>query len=86
MLDHLRELVVALSLAYSLSRAICDTRNRQIKEAESTVRLVGAGVQNYEKTVAVKESKLSMLGQKLTQQQRLMEQYSEMLAVANEAR
>ena len=28
-----------------------DTINAQIKEAESTFRLAGAGVQNYEKTV-----------------------------------
>ncbi len=32
------------------------TINAQIKEAESTFRLAGAGVQNYEKTIAGTEA------------------------------
>lgn len=54
------------------------------KEAESTFRLAGAGVENYENTIAGTESKLSMLGQKLTQQQRAVEQYSRALVAAND--
>ena len=84
MAETLRELVVALSLDSSnFSRNMC-TINQQIKEAESTFRLAGAGVQNYEKTIAGMESKLSMLGQKLTQQQRAVEQYSQALVAAND--
>ena len=74
MAEPLRELVVALSLEKAISRAICATRNQQIKEAESTFRLAGAGVENYEKTIAGTEAKLSMLGNKLIQQQRAIEQ------------
>ena len=53
-------------------------------EAESTFRLAGAGGQNYEKTIAGTEAKLSMLGQKLTQQQRAVEQYSRTLVAVND--
>ena len=38
------------------------TINQQIKEAEPTFRLAGAGVENYEMTIAGTEAKLSMLG------------------------
>ena len=69
MAKTLRELVVALSLDSSNFSRNMRTINQQIKEAESTFRLAGAGVQNYEKTIAGTEAKLSMLGLKLTQQQ-----------------
>ena len=69
MAETLRELVVALSLDSSNFSRNMRTINQQIKEAESTFRLAGAGVQNYEKTIAGTEAKLSMLGNKLTQQQ-----------------
>ena len=49
MADTLRELVVALSLDSSNFSRNMRTINQQIKEAESTFRLAGAGVQNYEK-------------------------------------
>lgn len=84
MAETLRELVVALSLDSSNFSRNMRTINQQIKEAESTFRLAGAGVQNYEKTIAGAESKLSMLGQKLTQQQRAVEQYSRALVAAND--
>ena len=64
MAETLRELVVALSLDSSNFSRNMRTINQQIKEAESTFRLAGAGVQNYEKTIAGTEAKLSMLGQK----------------------
>ncbi len=83
MAETLRELVVALSLDSSNFSRNMRTINQQIKEAESTFKLAGAGVQNYEKTIAGTESKLSMLGNKLTQQQRAVEQYSRALVAAN---
>ena len=84
MAETLRELVVALSLDSSNFSRYMRTINQQIKEAESIFRLAGAGVQNYEKTIAGTEAKLSMLGQKLTQQQRAVEQYSRVLVAAND--
>ena len=84
MAETLRELVVALSLDSSNFSRNMRTINQQIKEAESTFRLAGAGVENYENTIAGTESKLSMLGQKLTQQQRAVEQYSRALVAAND--
>ena len=86
MAETLRELVVALSLDSSNFSRNMRTINQQIKEAESTFRLAGAGrsEENYEKTIAGTESKLSMLGQKLTQQQRAVEQYSRALVAAND--
>lgn len=84
MAETLRELVVALSLDSSHFSRNMRTINQQIKEAESTFRLAGAGVQNYEKIIAGTEAKLSMLGQKLIQQQRAVEQYSRALVAAND--
>ena len=52
MAETLRELVVALSLDSSNFSRNMRTINQQIKEAESTFRLAGAGVQNYEKANA----------------------------------
>ena len=83
MAETLRELVVALSLDSSNFSRNMRTINQQIKEAECTFRLAVAGGQNYDKTIAGTEAKLSMLGQKLTQQ-RAVEQYSRALVVAND--
>src|SRR5690606_22087402 len=60
------------------------TINHQIKEAESTFRLAGAGIDKFEKSVKGTEAKLSMLGDKLTQQNRAVEQYSRALVAANQ--
>ena len=60
------------------------TINQQIRNSGSTFRLAGADVKNYEKTIAGTEAKMSMLGQKLTQQQRAVEQYSRALVAAND--
>ena len=84
MAETLRELVVALSLDSSNFSRNMRTINAQIKEAESAFRLAGAGVENFEKTVAGTESNLSMLGNKLTQQNRAVEQYSRALVAAND--
>ena len=60
------------------------TINQQIRNSGSTFRLAGADVKNYEKTIAGTEAKMSMLGQKLTQQQRAVEQYSRAWDAARE--
>ena len=57
MAETLRELVVALSLDSSNFSRNMRSINQQIKEAESTFRLAGAGVENFEKTVAGTEAK-----------------------------
>ena len=57
MAEPLLELVVALSLDSSNFPCNMRTINQQIKEAESTFRLAGAGVQNYEKAIAGTEAK-----------------------------
>ena len=48
MAETLRELVVALSLDSSNFSRNMRSINQQIKEAESTFRLAGAGVENFE--------------------------------------
>ena len=62
MAETLREIVAALSLDSSNFLRNMRTINRQIKEAASTFRLAGAGVENYEKTITGTESKLSHAG------------------------
>ncbi len=68
MVETLCEPVAALSLDSSNFPRNMRTINRQIKEAESTFRLAGAGVESYEKTITGTESKLSHAGIKLTRQ------------------
>ena len=58
MAETLRELVVALSPDSSNFSRNMRIINRQIKEAESTIRLAGAGVENDEKAIAGTEAKL----------------------------
>jgi len=82
--EVLRDLVVALSLDSDNFSRNLRTINRQIKEAESTFRLAGAGVDGFEKSVKGTEAKLSMLGSKLKEQNRAVEQYSRALVAANQ--
>ena len=82
MSEVLRELVVALSLDSDNFSSNMRTINHQIKEAESTFRLAGAGIDKFEKSVKGTEAKLSMLGEKLAQQNRAVEQYSRALSAA----
>lgn len=84
MSEVLRELVVALSLDSDNFSRNMRTINHQIKEAESTFRLAGAGIDKFERSVKGTEAKLSMLGDKLTQQNRAVEQYSRALVAANQ--
>ena len=60
MAETLRELVVALLLDSSNFLRNMRTINQQIKEADSTFRMAGTGVENYEKTIAGMETKLSL--------------------------
>lgn len=84
MSEVLRDLVVALSLDSDNFSRNLRTINKQIKEAESTFRLAGAGVDGFEKSVKGTEAKLSMLGNKLQAQNRAVEQYSRALVAANQ--
>ena len=84
MAETLRELVVALSLDssnFSRNMRTSTSRSRKPSPPSDSGR---ACVQNYEKTIADKEAKISMLGQKLTQQQRAVEQYSRALVASND--
>ena len=59
MAEPLCELAVALSPDSGNMPHNMRTVNRQIKEAESTFRLAGAGVESFEKTAAGTEAKRS---------------------------
>jgi len=84
MSEVLRDLVVALSLDSDNFSRNLRTINKQIQEAESTFRLAGAGLDGFEKSVQGTEAKLSMLGNKLQEQNRAVEQYSRALVAANQ--
>ena len=75
MAETLRELVAAMSLEKAISHAACPD-NQQIKKPSPAWPLAWIGFENYKKTITGTESKLSMRGQKLTQQQRAVGQYS----------
>ena len=83
MSEVLRELVVELSLDSDNFSRNMRTINQQIKEAESTFRLAGAGVDKFETSVKGTESKLALLSDKLREQNRAVEQYSRALVAAN---
>lgn len=83
MSETLRDLVVSLSLdSDNFSRNI-RTVNQQIKEAESTFKLAGAGVYKFEKSTQGAQAKVALLREKLTQQNRAVEQYTRALEAAN---
>lgn len=84
MSEVLRELVVALSLDSDNFSRNLRTINQQIKEAESTFRLTGAGVAGFEKSVQGTESKLTLLSAKQKEQTRAVDQYSRALLQANQ--
>ena len=80
MSTSLRELVVSLSLrSDNFSRNIRSV-NAQIKEAQSAFLLAGAGVQNFENTLAGTASKLDMLRSTLKSQGQATMQYQGQLA------
>jgi len=84
MSEVLRELVVALSLDSDNFSRNLRTINQQIKEAESTFRLAGAGVTNFEKSVKGTEANLALLSAKQKEQNRAVEQCSKALIGANQ--
>ena len=81
--EVLRDLVVTLSLqSDNFSRNI-NSINRQIREAESTFRLAGAGIDNFGNTTSGMASRLSMLQANLGHQRDAVSQYERALAQAN---
>ncbi len=84
MSEVLRELVVALSLDSDNFSRNLRTINQQIKEAESTFRLAGAGVTGFEKSLQGTEAKLTLLSSKQKEQTRAVDQYSRALIQANQ--
>ena len=81
--EVLRDLVVTLSLqSDNFSRNI-NSINRQIREAESSFRLAGAGIDNFGNTTAGMTSRLSMLQTNLGHQRDVVSQYERALASAN---
>lgn len=83
MSETLRELVVSLSLNSDNFSRNMRTINQQIKEAESVFKLAGAGVNDFENTTQGAQAKVTLLKEKLTQQQRAVEQCSRALDAAN---
>lgn len=83
MSETLRELVVSLSLNSDNFSRNMRTINQQIKEAESSFKLAGAGVNDFENTTQGAQAKVTLLKEKLTQQQRAVEQCSRALEAAN---
>lgn len=83
MSETLRDLVVSLSLdSDNFSRNITSV-TKQIREAESTFKLAGAGVESFEKTTQGLTSKLGMLEIKLGHQKNVVAQYERALDAAN---
>ena len=80
----MRELVVALSLDSDNFSRNLRTINQQIKEAESTFKLAGAGVSNFEKTIQGTEARLSLLSTKHKEQTRAVDQYARALVQTNQ--
>ena len=84
MSEVLRELVVALSLDSDNFSRNLRTINQQIREAESTFRLAGAGVAGFDKSLKGSEAKLALLSSKQKEQTRAVDQYSRALVLANQ--
>ena len=80
----MRELVVALSLDSDNFSRNLRTINQQIKEAESTFKLAGAGVGNFEKTIQGTQARLSLLNTKQKEQTRAVDQYARALVQTNQ--
>ena len=84
MSEVLRELVVALSLDSDNFSRNLRTINQQIKEAESSFRLAGAGVAGFEKSIQGTEARLTLLSAKQKEQTRAVDQYARALVQSNQ--
>ena len=82
MAEVLRDLVVSLSLKTDNFTRNINSINRQIREAESSFRLAGAGIDNFGNTTAGMTSRLSMLQTNLGHQRDVVSQYERALASA----
>lgn len=83
MAETLRELVVALSLDSGNFTRNIKTINLQIKEAESSFKLAGAGVDKFADTAAGSAAKIDMLGRRLDLQKVAANEYSKRLSELN---
>lgn len=79
MREVLRKLVVTLSLDSDNFSRNLRTISAQIKEKESTYRLAGAGVADFEKSIQGTEARLALLSNKQKEQTRAVDQYSRAL-------
>ena len=84
MSESLRDLVVSLSLNSDNFTRNIRSVTAQIKEAESSFALAGAGVAKFESTSAGLGSKLSMLQTKMERQGQIVVQYEKALEAAND--
>ena len=84
MADSLRDLVVSLSLKTENFTRNINSVNKQIREAESTFKLAGAGLKGFENTAEGMSAKLTMLQQKLQLQKNVVDQYERALAQAKD--
>ena len=84
MSETLRDLVVSLSLnSDNFTRNIRSVQ-KQIQEAQSSFKLAGAGVQNFEKTASGLSAKLDMLKRTLSLQKDAVGQYERALGQASD--
>ena len=84
MSETLRDLVVSLSLnSDNFTRNIRSVQ-KQIQEAQSSFKLAGAGVQNFEKTSSGLSAKLDMLKRTLSLQKDAVGQYERALGQASD--
>ncbi|MBR2571755.1 MAG: hypothetical protein IKE30_06450, partial [Clostridia bacterium] len=82
MADTLRDLVVNLSLnSDNFSRNIASV-NKEIKEAESYFKMLGAGVQGFEGTQAGAAARVELLNRQIELGRQAVEQYERKLATA----
>ena len=83
MSEVVRDLVVSLSLDAGEFQRNMRAINASIKEAESTFRLAGAGVDKFGSSLGGQQAKLSYLRQMQTLQNAAVQQYSARLQEAN---
>ena len=83
MAEVLRDLVVSLSLRTDNFSRNINSINRQIREAESSFRLAGAGIDKFGNTTTGMSSRLSMLQTNLGHQREVVGQWERALATAN---
>ena len=84
MSESLRDLVVSLSLQTDNFTRNMQSVNKQIKEAESSFKLAGAGVDKFDQDAVALGSQLGALQSKLDLQKTAVEQYGKALEAARD--